>query len=357
MRSSDSSSFDSGELRLPTYETIGREAGVSIKTVCNVFRSPDLVRAATKEKVLRAIRRLGVEDPEVFRARLRPARVVGGGAGGRWLLCLEYGVAPAALSSPVFAEIIAGAEARSQELGWQIGLRHASAGTPLADALGGFGGEGVLFFGPRSDRTRLAAGAVRMPVVELLGPAREAGEWDGVDYDRVMVARLAAEHLKREGCRKVAYLGSPFERANYFAAEAIALGMEPVVVTRPDLFVLEGRVQTTNLESLRSAWREVAAAKPDGVFVYADQLTNALYGILATEDVRPQRDVKLVSCNAEAAFLSALDPRPATIDIHPTEIGRRAVDLLVWRIENLSAPPSSVCLRPRLIEGRKPVSS
>jgi DNA-binding LacI/PurR family transcriptional regulator len=345
---------DSGEVRLPTYEAIGRAAGVSIKTVCNVFRSPDKVRAATKEKVLRATRRLGVEDPEVFRERLRPVRPTGGGAGGRWLLCLEYGVAPAALSSPVFAEIIAGAEARAQELGWQIGLRHAGAGMSLAEALGGFGGEGVLFFGPRSDRTRLAGGAVGMPVVELLGPVRDAGEWDGVDYDRVMVARLAAEYLKREGCRKVAYLGSPFERGNYFAAEAAELGMEPVLVTRPDLFVLEGRVQTTNLNSLRSAWREVAAARPDGVFVYADQLTNALYGILAAEGVRPHRDVKLVSCNAEAAFLSALDPRPPTIDIHPAEIGRRAVDLLIWRIENPAAPPSSVCLRPRLVEGTLP---
>lgn len=267
------------------------------------------------------------------------------------MLCLEYGVAPAALSSPVFAEIIAGAEARAQELGWQIGLRHAAAGTSWTEALGGFSGDGVLFFGPRSDRSRLGTETARTPVVQLLGPAREPGEWDGVDYDRVMVARLAADYLKREGCRKVAYLGSPFERANYFAAEATALGLKPVVVTRPDLFVLEGRAQTTNLESLRSAWREVAAAKPDGVFVYADQLTNALYGILAAEGVRPQRDVKLVSCNAEAAFLSALDPRPATIDIHPTEIGRRAVDLLIGRIETPSAPPSTVCLRPRLIEG------
>lgn len=334
--------------RPPTYEEIAREAGVSTKTVCNVFRTPDVVRGATRDKVLRAVRRMGVKDPGVFRERLRPVRPT---LTGKWALCLGYGVAPAALGSPVFAGILAGAEARARELGWQFALRHAEAGLSLADAVRGFAGEGVLFFGPRADRSRLDARAVRMPVVELLGPSREAGEWDGVDYDRVQVARLAAEHLKRLGCRRVAYLGSPFERATYFASEAEALGLRATIVTRPDLFVTEGGAQATNLVALRSAWREVAAARPDGVFVYSDQLTNALYGVLAAEGVRPGRDVRVVSCDAEAAFLGALDPRPSTIDIHASEIGRRALDLLLWRTENPSAPPSAVCLRPRLIEG------
>lgn len=336
----------SSRVRLPTYEEIGKSAGVSTKTVCNVFRTPNIVRQATIDKVLRAVKRLGVKDPEVFRARLRPPRTA---RSSRWLLCLEYGVAQAALSSPVYSEIIVGAEARARELGWQLGLRHAEAGTPLVEAIGDFSGEGVLLFCPRADRALLAASAMRLPMVEILGPVSEAN-WDGVDYDRMLVAKLAADYLKRQGCQKVAYLGYPLERATYFAAEAAALGMEVVTVTRPDLFIVEKRAQITNLASLRSAWAEVAAARPDGVFVYSDQLANALYGILAASGVKPQQDVRIISCNAESVFLSSLDPRPATIDIHPNEIGRRAVDLLLWRIANPTAAPSSVRLRPRLIE-------
>ena len=39
-----------------------------------------------------------------------------------------------------------------------------------------------------------------------------------------------------------------------------------------------------------------------------------------------------------ATHLAPLHPRPATIDIHSSEIGRRAVDALLWRIENPDAP-------------------
>lgn len=328
---------------LPTYEEIARRAGVSPKTVCNVFRSPDLVRAKTSAKVLRAIRQLGVNDPAVFQSRLRAPRK----SAARWLLCLEYGVAPAVLGSPVYTRILGGAEARARELGWQLGLSRAEAGVTINAALRGLDGEGVLFFGPRCDGRLLDAKNTRLPVVGLLGPA-EVTEWDVVDYDRREVARIAVEHLRAQGCRRLAYLGSPLERAKHFADAAHDAGLLCTIVVRPDLFLTEGREQATNLASLRSAWRETAAAKPDGLFVYSDQLTNALYGVLATEGIRPRRDLAIVSCNAETAFLAPLDPRPPSIDIHPDEIGRRAVDLLVWRLDNPRAARSVVTIRPRL---------
>ena len=60
---------------LPTYQEIAKKAGVSTKTVCNVFRYPDLVREKTASRVLKALRQMGIEDSSAMKMKLRPARL------------------------------------------------------------------------------------------------------------------------------------------------------------------------------------------------------------------------------------------------------------------------------------------
>ena len=99
------------------------------------------------------------------------------------------------------------------------------------------------------------------------------------------------------------------------------------------------------------AWEKAAVFNPDGVFVQSDQIINALHAVLSELGIRPEHDLKIVSCNAEKLFLGPLDPRPASIDIHSSEIGRKAIDFLIARIENRTNPPSSLVLRPKLPPG------
>ena len=61
---------------IPIYVEIAQLAGVSIKTVCNVIRTPEIVRKVTRRKVLQAIKELGVSNIEVMHSRLRPAKVI-----------------------------------------------------------------------------------------------------------------------------------------------------------------------------------------------------------------------------------------------------------------------------------------
>ena len=103
--------------------------------------------------------------------------------------------------------------------------------------------------------------------------------------------------------------------------------------------------------ALIDAWEKAAVFNPDGVFVQSDQITNALHAALSELGIRPEHDLKIVSCNAEKLFLGPLDPRPASIDIHSSEIGRKAIDFLIARIENRTTPPSSLVLRPKLLPG------
>jgi hypothetical protein len=59
---------------------------------------------------------------------------------------------------------------------------------------------------------------------------------------------------------------------------------------------------------------------------------------------------------AEKLFLGPLDPRPASIDSHSSEIGRKAIDFLIARIENRTTPLSPLVLRPKLLgRGAQPL--
>jgi DNA-binding LacI/PurR family transcriptional regulator len=46
-----------------------------------------------------------------------------------------------------------------------------------------------------------------------------------------------------------------------------------------------------------------------------------------------------------------LHPPLSTIDVHAEEIGRRAVDLLIWRFAHPMGPPVHLQIEPTLVEG------
>ena len=332
---------------LPTYVDIALKAGVSTKTVCNVIRYPEIVRKKTGDKVLQALRELGVEDLGAMKARLRPTR----SSQSKSLLFLETGISAAAWSSPVYAKIILAAQSHAHEEGWQFSLHHKKETESLAAALRNFKGEGVVLFGKATLFKELSAAIPSVAAVRLLEPPDGGADCDNVDYDRPEVSRLAAQHLRTLGCKKVAFIGIPSVRRTAFLESAAQCQLNLIDGTTDGLFEMNNSGQVVNRLALQKAWRKIAARNPEGIFVHSDQIANALYSVLAETGVRPQRDVHIVSCNAEELFLSPLHPRPATIDIHSGEIGRRGVDLLISRIRHREAPPISVIIRPKLIPG------
>ena len=80
-----------------------------------------------------------------------------------------------------------------------------------------------------------------------------------------------------------------------------------------------------------------------------DPLAVKVYRALREHGVEPGRDLDTIACDNNN-ILSGLNPRPATIDVRPELIGARAVDQLIWRMENAYTPVRSICLvEPRLV--------
>ena len=96
-------------------------------------------------------------------------------------------------------------------------------------------------------------------------------------------------------------------------------------------------VTARNLDELVSAIAG-ASPRPTGLFVANDATTAQLYSLLGRHGMKVERDVTLVSCDNEQIRLSALHPRPASIDTGAEEVGFRAVVRLMSRMRRPDEP-------------------
>lgn len=333
---------------LPTYTEIARASGVSTKTVCNVVGNPGIVRSQTMERVLETIRKMGVADVELLKARRRPVR----GESQKAILFLVDCLPSGAMSSPVYAQVLIAAEEQAHKRGWQFILRHRSPGESVEASLSSFRGQGMLLFGKTTSVAEIGRVNPKVCCVRIMGSSEDKEDCDHVNYDREEVCRIAARHLKERGCHKVGFIGDLSNpRGAVFIRFAQSIGLKAFDGSVRDLFLSDGANQIVDRQVLEMAWESVSRAGIDGIFVYSDQVANAIYPLLLRLGIRPDVDVKVISCNAEELFLSTLRPRPATIDIHSNELGVQAVETLRWRIQNPAASPTTVVVRPQLIPG------
>ncbi len=93
--------------------------------------------------------------------------------------------------------------------------------------------------------------------------------------------------------------------------------------------------------------------RPIGLFLPDDQITATVYRLLQRANIEVGREIEIVSCNNEEPYLAGLHPRPATIDLGPELTGRRAVEQLLWSIQQpqQSGRRVELIVEPILIDG------
>lgn len=332
--------------KLPTYATIGDVAGVSPMTVSNVLRSKSGVKPETRDLVYGALRKLNVPLSEFSNGSERRRR-------SRYVLFVQCGVSRGKLATPIYSRLIHGIEDRCQELNWSYQSVFVDDPADLNEIADSFHGSGLIVFGKEASYSAFRQRDKKLPVVRLLHTYDSDAEpnIDLVGYDRECVGLLAAQHLISQGCRRLAYFGTskPMqERMDGFLKQSRRTNIPAKAYCTEDLFLEDDGRQEINHEALSALWQEAQKEKPDGVFVMSDQVAVAIYGIALRAGSLPGEDFKVVACDNSEPFLSVLHPRPASVDILPSEIGRTAVDQLVWRMENLDAPKRQILLKPQL---------
>jgi LacI family transcriptional regulator len=311
-------------VRRPTIRDVARAAGVSTATVSHVLNRPELVAAATRERVQGVIDELGFVRNSTAR-RLSDGR------------SLTVGVVVQDGRDPFFVDVARGVEDAVADVGYvtilcdsasspereQQHLRRLEEQRPEGLVISPVGlGEPSL--------SRLHAGGAA--IVQLYRHSRRRDRCS-LAVDDVAGGRLAAQHLLDLGHRRVALVSPPLtgqnavdRRDGFLAALAEAgRGVGRGLDVETGTAAADGAQATGRLLD--------RARRPTAVFCSSDLL--AVGALRAAIDRRLAVPGELAIVGFDDLQFAAHSPVPLTSIHQPTyEIGRRAGELLLDEVRD-----------------------
>ncbi|MFF4339011.1 LacI family DNA-binding transcriptional regulator [Kitasatospora sp. NPDC001540] len=321
--------------RRPTLHDVAGEAGVSAKTVSRVLNGDGPVAAATRERVLAAVRRLG------FRPNLMARSIRTGGPDSTVGLVLPD------LGNPFFGALADGVEGAVRGRGLTV-LLGCSGGDAAreAEVVGAFLARrtSALLVVPAGGggETLAAARAVGVPLVYLDRPGPGA---DCVVSSNRAGAREGVAHLLGAGHRRVGFLGdlpaSLYTRRERLAGwrEALAAAGLPA----PAELVAGAR---TAAEAERAALALLALPEPPTALFASN--VNAATGALLALGRSGRRDVALLSFD-DLPLAEVLDPPLSAVAQAPALLGATAARLALARLDGDGTPPRTETVPTRLV--------
>ncbi|MEU0371999.1 LacI family DNA-binding transcriptional regulator [Streptomyces sp. NPDC006283] len=326
----------------PTVYDVAERAGVSIATVSRVYRSPDSVRAATRQKVLSAARELGYVPSASARGLASRATGVLG-------LCFPDFADPEAEAegapdtddaelSFYGDEVIRGMERAARRHGYAllISAAHADrAGESMADVAGRV--EGLAVLAQRMPPATLEVVSRRVPVVVLAGevsPGLDRIEAANFDGQLELTRHLIDDH----GLRRLDFVGGPADspdaeaRFRGFQAAHLATGlpMPDRPAARGDLTLASGRKAVVELLDRDGALSQ-------GMVFANDQMAvGALYA-LVERGVSVPGDVTITGFDG-IPLSRMVRPELTTVRQPMARLGEEAVELLVSRLAERARP-------------------
>lgn len=319
-----------------TVRDVARMAGVSTATVSRVLSGHgERVQEPTRQKVIQAADQLGYQ-PSSLPQMMRRGR------------SNAFGVVVSDIENPFFTAVIRGCEREAHDLGYRVVLintdendlkEEAALHALASDRIAGV----VLASTGKAHRGTLSLRSVGAPVVaidnNLAGTAV-----DLVKVDNVEAARRALAHLMSLGHKRITMLSGPEypssiqEREWGFRQETASLQNvgEYGSIVRGDL--REAGAYAASLSIL------TAPDPPTAIFSVNNMSTMGLLRAINDLQVRIPSDLSVVGFD-DIPLGTVLRP-PLTAIAQPTEeIGRTAVQLLVWRLQNEDASPVQRVLR------------
>ena len=315
----------------PTLEQVAAHAGVSRATVSRVVNGAGTVDPRMAERVQESVRELGFVPNAAARAlmtrRVDTVALVAAESAGR------------VFGDPFFAAIARGASHELARSGVHMVLSMTQGAddlTRLENFLRGGHVDGVLLVSEHGDQD--IAGVARAAGLEVVVGGRPLATADGlayVDNDNASGGRLAAEHLRSLGRRRIGVIAGPadmsagIDRLEGFAA-GLGDGFDPRLVERSD-FTSAGGLDA----AARLLRREPAL---DGLFAGSDLMALGAVSALREAGRSVPHDVAVVGFD-DVDLAAVATPPLTTIRQRVLDQGRLMAQLLLSRLERPVAQP------------------
>lgn len=311
-----------------TIYDIAHEAGVSIATVSRVLSGSKGVSAKTKERVTEVM----------TRRNYRPSSIARGLYHQKTRL---LGIVIPSVGHPYYAELFDAATKEAARSGYALVTYYTPLGAGIPDGLvdrlieqrldgallvGGIV-EGAPSEGVVRELSRLQSA---MPIVTICPPI-EGLHCITISSDLSSSVRLSLSHLYGLGHRRIAFLGgshevrSSGERERSFLCEMARLGLSVVSEYRHEAGYTP---EDGELGVLKLLSRLPKEQWPTALIAINDLVALGALRQLRRMGLRVPEDMALVGCDNQF-FTPYTDPPLTTVDLHPADHGRSAIQELI----------------------------
>jgi LacI family transcriptional regulator len=325
-----------------SIQDVADAAKVSIATVSRVLNNPHLVASETAQRVQSEITRLGYV-PNAFAQGLikKVSRVLG--------------IALPDLHGEFYSELLRGADTEARRRGYHLLVsseaRHGGSPAVSGGVFGLIDGLAIMLTEP-DERLWKETRGMRLPTVVL------DADIDAPHVDRILVDNAAGTHdatrhlLENVKGDKLFFVGGPKEnfdtkrRAEEFTRTLRAAGVQ----LRQDE-IAYGRYSTEwghAWATARVQMQGVTSLKGAGVLAGNDEIALGVLQAAQDAGLHIPRDLRIVGFD-DTRIASMVRPRLSTVRVPLVEVGEKAVQLLVERIDDPRRPAAVVHLPTRLI--------
>jgi DNA-binding LacI/PurR family transcriptional regulator len=304
---------------------VAAAAGVSVTTVSHALNGKGRLPQETRDRVQDVAQQLG------YRPNATARNLAGGKTGLLGLVISQPADVRFALSDfAYFTYLTAAASAAALDRGYALVLTPSDLGLGAAV---GVAVDGAIIVDPvEGDPLVQELREASMPLVTT---GRVVGDDPGrawVDNDHVAGTRSVLDHLARRGARRIALMTTPtvisysvdVERA--YRAWCAEHGMDPLV-TKTDQHLTESAGYAAASELLS------CPTPPDAIFASYDRLAFGALLAANARGVRVPEELLLAMTATESSHGQSSGPSVTALNLHPDQIGQRAIELLIDVVE------------------------
>lgn len=190
--------------------------------------------------------------------------------------------------------------------------------------------------------------ATKLPIV-IIG--REYNGCDSISVDNTAVGYLGMKYLIEKGHRSFAFINGPEENENSVRKlNGIYSALDEASIDRSALLHANSNYSGESAcQVMKSLWETCGPSKPTAVFGASDGITTGLLRYLYEQKLKVPEDVSVLGY--EDSILSEYaSPALTVIDAHKEQMGQKACEVLLNRINKPRSKQVILTVQPSLIE-------
>lgn len=192
----------------------------------------------------------------------------------------------------------------------------------------------------------------KMPIVFVAQPSAGAAGSHYVGVDEEAVGWIAAEHLAKSGCKRIAYLRGPRTAIGDMRANGYRRALrESGLATPADLVVETMGSDKSEYVRGREAMERLLGrrGRPDGVMAYTDLMAIGAMDAAIRCNVRVPEEIRFVGCGDDAALCEMQIPLTSMNTVE-RDLGQRAGRVALRAIaKGGGRGPQRVLVKPKLV--------